>query len=98
MSPLTTAWSRGKQFRDDELTPELKQRCREYNLKPIFLLVFDFYSQRLRAEAELAGYLKAGRLKAPTTTLTGLESLPAALVNGTLGTNRYGKLNVRVAE
>jgi NADPH-dependent curcumin reductase CurA len=83
---------------DDELTPELKQRCKDYDLRPRYLLVFDYYSQRLRAEAELAGYLKDGRLKAPTTTLNGLEALPAALVNGTLGANRYGKLNVRIAD
>jgi hypothetical protein len=87
----------GQAFRrDDGLTPQLRERCKEQNLRPIYLLVFDFYSQRLRAEAELAGYLKDGRLKAPATTLTGLESLPAALVNGTLGSNRYGKLNVRL--
>lgn len=84
--------------RDDELTPALKERLREFNLKPIFLLVFDFYCQRLRAEAELAAYLKDGTLKAPTTTLTGFESLPEALVNGTLGRSRYGKLNVRLTE
>ncbi len=83
--------------RDDELTPELKKRCTDYDLRPVFLLVFDYYCQRRRAEAELASYLKDGRLKAPTTTLMGLESLPSALVNGTLGSSRYGKLNVRLA-
>lgn len=82
----------------DDKTPELKKWCKEQDLRPIFLLVFDFYSQRLRAEAELAGYLNKGRLKAPTTTLTGLDSLPAALVDGTLGGKRYGKLNVRLTD
>ncbi len=83
---------------NDELPPELKAICRERNLNPVFLLVFDFYCERLKAEAELAMYLKEGRLKGPTTTLKGIEGLPIALVDGTLGVNRYGKLNVRLVE
>lgn len=83
---------------DDFVTPELREICKARNLNPIFLLVFDFYCQRKRAEAELAGYLKEGELKAPVTTLHGLENLPSALVDGTFGGNRFGKLNLRVAE
>lgn len=83
---------------DDFVTPELREICKARNLNPIFLLVFDFYCQRKRAETELAGYLKEGRLKAPVTTLHGLENLPSALIDGTLGGNRFGKLNLRVAD
>jgi len=79
------------------MTPELKEICRERNLKPRFLLVFDFYCQRKRVEAELAAYMQDGKLKAPATILEGLEQLPAALVDGTMGGKRYGKLSVRVA-
>lgn len=82
----------------DFITPELGKLCERKHLKPIFLLVFDFYCQRKRAEAELAGHVKAGALKAPVTTLHGLENLPSALIDGTLGGNRFGKLNLRMAE
>lgn len=88
----------GKSVRlDDALTPELKKVCNDRNLHPVFLLVFDFYCQRKRAEAELAKYMQEGKLKAPVTTLNGLEKLPEALIDGTLGGKRLGKLNVRVA-
>lgn len=83
--------------RDESLTPELLEICRKRNVNPVFLLVFDFYCQRKRAEAELSGYLRAGKLKGPVTTLDGLETLPDALVNGTFGGKRYGKLNVRIS-
>ena len=39
--------------RDDELTPELRNRCKEYSLRPVFLLVFDYYCQRLRARSRV---------------------------------------------
>lgn len=83
---------------DDFITPELRTVCASRNLNPIFFLVFDFYCQRKRAEAELAAYLKDGRLKAPVTTLRGLENLPAALIDGTFGGKRLGKLNLRVSD
>ena len=78
------------------MTPELEKICKGRNVKPTFLLVFDFYCQRNRVEAELADYIKEGKLKAPVTTLEGLESLPSALVDGTFGGKHYGKLNVRI--
>lgn len=77
-------------------TPALADLLQKKRIHPSFLLVFDFYGERKKAEAEMAGYLADGRLKAITTTLTGLEELPRALVEGTLGANRYGKLNVRL--
>lgn len=82
---------------DDAMTSEMQVICQERNLKPVFLLGFDFYCQRKRAEAELGAYMKEGKLQAPVTILKGIENLPAALVDGTFGCNRYGKLSVRVA-
>lgn len=79
------------------LTPELKAVCDRQGLNPYFLLVFDYYGQRIRAEKTLASYVQAGRLKAPKTVVEGLEKLPAALVDGTFGSNRFGKLSVRVS-
>lgn len=81
---------------DDSLTPELLKLCQERNLKPVFLLVFDFYCQRRRAEAELAQYMREGKLKAPVTTIEGFDKLPEALINGTFGGKHYGKLSVRI--
>jgi NADPH-dependent curcumin reductase len=80
------------------LTPELAEICGSRALNPVFLLVFDFYCQRKRAEADLARYVREGKLKAPVTTLAGLENLPSALIEWTLGTKRLGKLNLRVAD
>ena len=60
--------------------------------------MFDFYCQRKRAEGVLANYIKEGRLKAPVTVLEGLERLPSALVDGTFGAQRYGKLSVRITD
>lgn len=81
---------------DAFLTPELRQLCKERNLRPIFLMVFDFYCQRPQAQEKLAAHVAAGKLKAPTTILTGFEALPSALVDGSLGSSKYGKLNVRL--
>lgn len=77
--------------------PEIDIICQARNLRPKFLLVFDYYCQRLRAEAELAALVQEGRLKPVVTTLEGLEILPHALVKGTLGSQKLGKLNVRVS-
>lgn len=79
------------------LTPELKAICDRQGLNPHFLLVFDYYGQRIRAENTLASYMQDGRLKAPKTVLEGLEKLPGALVDGTFGSNRIGKLSVRIS-
>lgn len=81
----------------DSLTPELLELCRERGISPVFFYVFDFYSERKVAEAELAAHIAAGRLKAPTTIWNGLEELPRALVEGTLGGGKIGKLNVRLS-
>jgi NADPH-dependent curcumin reductase CurA len=59
-------------------------------------MVFDHYCKRADAEEKLSSLLKAGRLKAPVTELTGFEALPAALVSGP-ASGKLGKLNVRIA-
>lgn len=79
------------------LTPELRAVSDRQGLEPYFLLVFDYYGQRIRAEDALASYVQEGRLKAPKTVLEGLEKLPGALVDGTFGSNRIGKPSVRVS-
>ena len=79
------------------MSPEVLRLCEEKSIHPSFLLVFDYYSQRLRAEEEMADYLRQGKLKAPVTTEHGLDKLPKALVDGTFGGQKYGKLNVRLA-
>jgi len=82
---------------DAFLTPELRALCKERGLRPAFLLVFDHYCRRPEAEAILRDHLRAGRLRAPVTTLEGFENLPRALVEGAFGQNRakFGKLNLR---
>lgn len=79
------------------ISPQLERVCERRNIKSSSFLVFDFYDQRKRATSELMGLVKNGKLKTPITTLLGLENLPSALVEGTLGGAHYGKLNVRIA-
>ena len=80
------------------LNPALFDLCRQKNIEPRLLVVFDHYCQRKNAEAELGQHLRNGKLKAPTTIIDGFENLPSALVNGTFGRKKYGKLNVRIAD
>jgi NADPH-dependent curcumin reductase CurA len=80
----------------EALNATLRNICAERNLRPRFLLVFDYYCQRKPAEKVLAGLLKSGQLKAPTTIVEGFDKLPQTLIHGTLQGNRYGKLNVRL--
>jgi len=56
----------------------------------------DFRAQRARAEAMLAGWAGANRLKAVVDVVDGLEQAPACLVGMFAGRNR-GKLCVRVS-
>lgn len=81
----------------DSLTPELLALCEEKQIAPVFFFVFDYYCERKAAEKALADAMAAGQLKAPTTIWDGLETLPRALVDGTLGGGKIGKLNVRLA-
>jgi len=81
---------------DAFMPPELKERLKEQNVRPSFLLVFDHYCRRLEAERILAGHIADGRLKAPATVIDGFDALPSALVDGA-GAGRVGKLSVRIA-
>ncbi|MFA7555984.1 MAG: NADP-dependent oxidoreductase [Spongiibacteraceae bacterium] len=79
------------------LSSEIFDLCQKNNITQQFLVVFDYYWQRKSAEEQLAKYLKEGKLIAPTTILEGFENLPGALIDGTFGHNKIGKLNVRIA-
>jgi NADPH-dependent curcumin reductase len=69
----------------------------ERNIKVTGFVVFEFYDERLQAEAELAELIKVGKLKGPKTVIEGHERLPRALVDGTFGGEKIGKLSVRIA-
>jgi NADPH-dependent curcumin reductase CurA len=58
-------------------------------------VVMDFYNRREQAETTLAGWLAAGKLKAPVDIVEGFETMPTALAGMFAGKNR-GKLMVRV--
>lgn len=81
---------------DAFMPPELKALCAERGIRPQFLLVFDEYCGRLTAESILDGYMREGRLQAPSTVVEGFDKLPQMLVDGA-GLTRYGKLSVRIA-
>jgi NADPH-dependent curcumin reductase CurA len=55
----------------------------------------DYYRERESAVAELEGWVKSGRLKAPEDIVDGLGNAPAALIGLLNGDNR-GKRMVRV--
>jgi NADPH-dependent curcumin reductase CurA len=58
-------------------------------------IVMDYYRERESAVAELEGWVKSGRLKAPEDIVDGLGNAPAALIGLLNGDNR-GKRMVRV--
>jgi hypothetical protein len=60
------------------------------------MVVFDYADRYGSAIAELAGYLKDGRLKSREDVVDGLENFPAALLKLFSGEN-FGKLVLRVA-
>lgn len=59
-------------------------------------IVMDFYDRRAEAEARLAAWIKAGRIKAIVDIVEGLDKAPEALVGLFEGKNR-GKMAVRVS-
>jgi NADPH-dependent curcumin reductase CurA len=61
------------------------------------MVVFDYTERFPVAVAELAGYLKDGRMKAKEDVVRGLETFPEALVKLFTGEN-FGKLVLQVAE
>ncbi len=60
------------------------------------MVVFDYADRYHVAVAELAGYLKDGRMKSREDVVEGLESFPQALLKLFSGEN-FGKLVLRVA-
>jgi NADPH-dependent curcumin reductase len=60
------------------------------------MVVFDYADRFPVAVAELAGYLKAGRMKSKEDVVQGLETFPEALVKLFTGAN-FGKLVLEVA-
>jgi len=61
------------------------------------MVVFDYADRFPVAVAELAGYLKDGRIKSREDVMKGLETFPEALVKLFTGGN-FGKLVLQVAE
>jgi NADPH-dependent curcumin reductase CurA len=59
-------------------------------------IVMDYYSQAMKAVAELQGWVAAGKLKVQEDILEGLENTPKALIGLLNGDNR-GKRMVRLA-
>jgi NADPH-dependent curcumin reductase len=60
------------------------------------MVVFDYADRFPVAVAELAGYLKAGRIKSKEDVVNGLETFPGALTKLFTGEN-FGKLVLQVA-
>jgi NADPH-dependent curcumin reductase CurA len=61
------------------------------------MVVFDYADRFPQAVAELAGYLKEGRLKSKEDTVAGLQNFPEALLKLFSGEN-FGKLVLQVAD
>jgi NADPH-dependent curcumin reductase len=60
------------------------------------MVVFDYADRFPVAVAELAGYLKAGRMKSKEDVVSGLQTFPEALIKLFTGEN-FGKLVLQVA-
>ena len=61
------------------------------------IVVFDYADRYHLAVAELAGYLKDGRMKSKEDVVAGLDTFPEALIKLFTGEN-FGKLVLQVAE
>ena len=61
------------------------------------IVVFDYADRNHLAIAEMAGYLKDGRMKSKEDIVEGLENFPEALIKLFSGEN-FGKLVLKVAE
>jgi NADPH-dependent curcumin reductase len=61
------------------------------------IVVFDYADRYPQAIAELAGHLRAGRIKSREDVVEGLANFPAALLKLFRGEN-FGKLVLKVAE
>jgi NADPH-dependent curcumin reductase len=61
------------------------------------MVVFDYADRFPVAVAELAGYLKDGRMKSREDVMHGLETFPEALIKLFTGAN-FGKLVLHIAD
>ena len=61
------------------------------------MVVFDYAERYPAAIAELAGYLKDGRMKSREDVVVGLDTFPETLLKLFRGEN-FGKLVLQVAE
>ncbi|MDO8770143.1 MAG: NADP-dependent oxidoreductase [Burkholderiaceae bacterium] len=61
------------------------------------IVVFDYAARYHLAVAEMAGYLKDGRMKSKEDVVVGLDTFPETLINLFNGAN-FGKLVLQVAE
>jgi NADPH-dependent curcumin reductase CurA len=61
------------------------------------MVVFDYADRYHVAVAEMAGYLKDGRMKSREDVVEGLDAFPEALARLFTGEN-FGKLVLKVAE
>ncbi len=61
------------------------------------IVVFDYASRYHLAVAEMAGYLKDGRMKSKEDVVVGLDTFPETLINLFNGSN-FGKLVLQVAK
>ena len=61
------------------------------------MVVFDYAERYPAAIAELAGYLKDGRMKSREDVVAGLDTFPETLLKLFRGEN-FGKLVLQVAE
>jgi hypothetical protein len=61
------------------------------------MVVFDYVERFPAAIAELAGYLKEGRMTSREDVVAGIETFPETLLKLFRGEN-FGKLVLRVAE
>ena len=60
-------------------------------------VIMDYFHERAKAEAALAGWVREGKIKSTEDIVDGLENAPAALAGMFKGRNK-GKLAVRVAK
>ena len=61
------------------------------------IVVFDYTARYHLAVAEMAGYLKDGRMKSKEDVVVGLDTFPETLINLFNGGN-FGKLVLQVAK
>ena len=61
------------------------------------MVVFDYADRYPQAIAELAGYLKTGRMKSKEMVVSGLDTFPETLLKLFNGEN-FGKLVLKVAD